>query len=170
MRPALLLCLLLAAAPGAVAADTHPFSIHDMLAMDRIAEPRVSPDELRDRLMWFGEGGPLELALGRGRLGVSIQDLTPELAEYFAVKDGVLVSSVEKDSPAAKAGIKAGDVITSVDGEAVTGSSALVAQLRGKEGAVSIGVSRDRKALTLNATLEKPSAPRPRIIVRGRTI
>jgi dipeptidyl aminopeptidase/acylaminoacyl peptidase len=44
MRPAPLLCLLLAAAPGAVAADTHPFSIHDMLAMDRISEPRVSPD------------------------------------------------------------------------------------------------------------------------------
>jgi dipeptidyl aminopeptidase/acylaminoacyl peptidase len=44
MRPAPLLCLLLAAAPLAVAADTHPFSVRDMLAMDRISEPRVSPD------------------------------------------------------------------------------------------------------------------------------
>jgi dipeptidyl aminopeptidase/acylaminoacyl peptidase len=46
MRPAALLCLLLAAAPVG-AADTHPFSVRDMLAMDRIADPRVSPDGSR---------------------------------------------------------------------------------------------------------------------------
>lgn len=133
-------------------------------------QPRVEADALRDRLMWFGDAGPLGLVMGRGRLGVSIQGLTPELAEYFGVKDGVLVSSVEKDSPAAKAGIKAGDVITSVDGQSVADGSALMDQLRAKDGDVSIGVSRDRKAMTLKATLEKPTAPRGRIVVRRNVI
>ncbi|MEW5984964.1 MAG: PDZ domain-containing protein [Acidobacteriota bacterium] len=130
---------------------------------------RVAPDVLRDRLMWFGEG-PMAMVLRRGRLGVSIQDLTPELAEYFGVKDGVLVSSVDKDSPAAKAGIKAGDVITSVDGKSVEDTGDLLEAIRGKAGEVSIGLSRDRKALTVKATIEKAEAPRGRIITRGRII
>jgi serine protease Do len=129
-------------------------------------EPRVAPGPLADRFMWFGEGGPMGQLMSRGRLGVTIQDLTPELAEYFGVKDGVLVSSVEKDSAAAKAGIKAGDVITSVDGTAVTNGSGLVEQLRAKEGDVSIGLSREKKAMTLKATLEKADRPRGRIIAR----
>lgn len=103
---------------------------------------------------------------GPGRLGVTIQNLTPELAEYFGVKDGVLVSSVEKESPAANAGIKAGDVITSIDGTAVSNGSSLVDQLRTKEGEVAIGLSRERKAITLKATLEKAQATRGRIIAR----
>jgi S1-C subfamily serine protease len=129
-------------------------------------QPRVAPGPLADRFMWYGEGGPMGMLMSRGRLGVTIQDLTPELAEYFGVKDGVLVSSVEKDSAAAKAGIKAGDVITSVDGTAIADGSGLVEQLRSKEGDVSIGLSRDKKAMTLKATLEKPQAPRGRIVAR----
>ena len=60
--------------------------------------------------------------LGRGslRLGVAVSDLQPQLAEYFAVKDGVLVTSVTSDSTAAKAGVKAGDVITSLNGATVS--------------------------------------------------
>ena len=60
-------------------------------------------------------GGPGDFMCsspGRGRLGVGIQELTPQLAEYFGTKDGVLVTSVEPETPAAKAGLKAGDVIT----------------------------------------------------------
>ena len=53
----------------------------------------------------------------RGRLGVTVQSLTPELEEYFgATNGGALVSSVTKESAAAKAGIKAGDVIASING------------------------------------------------------
>src|SRR5204863_3258457 len=55
----------------------------------------------------------------RGRLGVSVQEVTPELAEYFGVKQGVLVASVAPDSPAAKAGLKAGDVITAANGKSI---------------------------------------------------
>lgn len=57
----------------------------------------------------------------RGWMGVGIEDLDPQLGEYFGVKDGagVLVKSVTDDSPAAKAGLKAGDVITGIDGGAL---------------------------------------------------
>ena len=60
----------------------------------------------------------------RGWLGVSIQDLTPELAEYYGVKDGkgALVGEVFEGDPADKAGIKAKDVIIAVDGDKVEDS------------------------------------------------
>ena len=45
-------------------------------------------------------------APGRGRLGIGIQELTPQLAEYFGTKDGALVTNVTADSPASKAGIR----------------------------------------------------------------
>jgi serine protease Do len=61
--------------------------------------------------------------VARGRLGVMIQDLTPELATSFALPDGtagILVSQVVPGSPAEQAGIAVGDVILERDGEAVT--------------------------------------------------
>lgn len=60
----------------------------------------------------------------RGWLGVSIQDLTPELAEYYRIKDGkgALVGEVFKGDPADKAGIKAKDVIVAVDGNEIENS------------------------------------------------
>ncbi|MBI3635722.1 MAG: Do family serine endopeptidase [Candidatus Rokubacteria bacterium] len=59
--------------------------------------------------------------VSRGYLGVSLQPLTPELAKSFAARDakGVLVSEVVPNSPAARAGLKAGDIISEVDGKAV---------------------------------------------------
>jgi len=63
----------------------------------------------------------------RGWMGVGIQDLTPELAEYYKVKDetGVLVTQVFEGDPADKAGIKTNDIITAVNGEPVTDSREL---------------------------------------------
>jgi serine protease Do len=71
----------------------------------------------------------------RGRIGVTIQEVNQSLAESFGLKKtaGALVSSVEKDSPAAKAGIEPGDVILKVDGREVQGSmdvSGYVADLK----------------------------------------
>jgi serine protease Do len=51
------------------------------------------------------------------RIGIATQTLTKQLADYFGVSEGILVTSVNDNSPAAKAGLKAGDVITAVDGE-----------------------------------------------------
>jgi len=57
----------------------------------------------------------------RGRIGVTIQDVNAQLAESFGLErpHGALVSSVEKDGPAAHAGITAGDVILGVGGRAI---------------------------------------------------
>jgi serine protease Do len=63
----------------------------------------------------------------RGRIGVQIQELTKEAADAFGLKqaDGALVNNVEKDGPAAKAGIESGDIILKVDGRDVHSSNDL---------------------------------------------
>jgi serine protease Do len=92
-----------------------------------------------------------------GRLGITVSTLSPQLAEYFGTKDGVLVSSVTDDSAAAKAGIKAGDVITSINGSAINDPSDVrrrVADLAdGDE--FTIAVMRDKKPLTLKGKAER---------------
>jgi membrane-associated protease RseP (regulator of RpoE activity) len=85
---------------------------------------------------------------GGGYLGVRLIDLTPELREYFGVpRDaGVLVASVEAESPAGKAGIKAGDVVTAADGGRVDSPRDLSRAVRRKKAGdqVQLDVSRDR--------------------------
>jgi serine protease Do len=63
----------------------------------------------------------------RGWLGVSIQDVTPELAKSFNLKDtkGALVADLVKDSPAQKAGMERGDIVVSFDGKAITSAHEL---------------------------------------------
>lgn len=63
----------------------------------------------------------------RGRLGITVQELNQSLADSFGMKKpgGALVSSVENDSPAAKAGLEPGDVILSLNGKEISGSSEL---------------------------------------------
>lgn len=103
---------------------------------------------------------------GSGRLGVSVSDLQPQLADYFGVKDGVLVTSVTSDSPASKAGLKAGDVITTLNGSSVSSPSDLrtrASRLRDGE-EFSIGVTRDKKSLTLKGKAEEV-APRHRTVL-----
>ena len=67
----------------------------------------------------------------RGRLGVSIQELNQALGESFGLKSvhGALVSMVDKDGPAAKAGVQAGDVVTRVNGDEINYSADLPAQI-----------------------------------------
>jgi len=67
----------------------------------------------------------------RGYLGVRIQDLTPELARAFGLKDsgGVLIGDVSSGTPAAQAGLKKGDVILQVNGQAVNASNQLRVQI-----------------------------------------
>ncbi|MEO5897361.1 MAG: PDZ domain-containing protein [Vicinamibacterales bacterium] len=97
------------------------------------------------------------------RLGITTGDLSPQLRDYFGAKEGVLVSSVEDGSAAAKAGVKAGDVVTSINGQTVQSPADVRRELgridTGEE--FSIGVVRDKKATTLKGTLtESPDRRR----------
>jgi serine protease Do len=99
----------------------------------------------------------------RGWLGVGIQDLTPELAEYYGLEDrkGVLVSQVFKGDPAEKAGIKTNDIIVSVDGESVHTGRELSAQIADLEvgKSTTLMVIRDGKEKTITAKLAKRQDP-----------
>jgi len=94
--------------------------------------------------------------LGTGRrLGVTVEQVTRQLADYFGAKDGLLVTSVTDDSAASRAGLKAGDVITSIDGRPVHTRQDLLSALRESRGdEVSIGIVRDRKETTVKAKVE----------------
>ena len=104
-----------------------------------------------DQLVKFGE-------VKRGILGVNIVTLTPDLADNLGVKDaqGALVSQVVEGSAADKAGVKAGDVITSVNGAGVKSAGELrnrIGLLRVGE-SVELGVMRDGKARRIVATVQ----------------
>ncbi len=98
----------------------------------------------------------------RGRIGVMIQELTKELAESFGLSDsnGALVVSIQKDSPAEKAGIEVSDVILQFDGKDVD-SSADLPRIVGNtkpESKVSMQVWRDGKIKKISITVgEIPS-------------
>jgi serine protease Do len=98
-----------------------------------------------------------DLLGGGRRLGVSVDALSPQLAEYFGTKEGVLVTTVQGDSTAAKAGVKAGDVITSLNGAAVDDPADLRRRVQDlDEGAeFTMGVMRDKKPLTLKGKFEQ---------------
>lgn len=102
----------------------------------------------------------------RGRLGFTAQDLTPELAEAFDINqnNGVVVARVVEDSAAAKAGLRAGDVIISVNGEPVEDS----ADVRNMIGLMRVGtvinlkIVREGKEKQLKAKIEEQkSSSRP---------
>jgi serine protease Do len=101
--------------------------------------------------------------MDRGRLGVAIQSLTPQLAEFFGTTDGVLVTTVREESPAARAGIKAGDVITSIDGKPVGSPRDLIEAIRGDASAdVKISYVRDRKSVDVQVKLPEGERQRER--------
>ena len=90
------------------------------------------------------------------RSGLMVENLTPQLGEFFGAKNGngVLVRSVEKGSRADKAGLRAGDVITRVGDQPVHDTSDFSHVLHSHSaGSVSVGVIRDRKEQTLTLTL-----------------
>lgn len=106
-----------------------------------------------------GPEGQARIWVGRGRLGVVAQPLSDQLATYFGVKEGLLVSSVNENTPAARAGIKAGDVITAVNGKAVKDTGDVIDHLQGVEGGktVPVEITRDKKSQTVTVTIETPS-------------
>src|SRR5271165_6046911 len=90
------------------------------------------------------------------RSGLTLENITPQLGEFFGVKNGngILVRSVDKGSRAEKAGFRAGDVIVKVNDEAVHDTSDFMHAVRSGEGkSVSVSVIRDKKEQNLNLTL-----------------
>lgn len=127
---------------------------------------RVAPDIARevDRALRnipfdFDE---LPLTVERARLGATLMPVSGQLLEHFGASNGVLVSTVSPDSAAARAGLKAGDVITSVNERRIDRISDVTTALRdaGAGGNVRLQVIRDRKQQTLTATLPERARPR----------
>jgi serine protease Do len=117
--------------------------------------PRVNVPDLNLNFSLFG--GP--------RLGVSVEELTPQLADYFGVKEGkgALVTEVRAGSAAEKAGLKAGDCIVKVDSTPIESADDIHRALSSKPGEsrdVTLTVVRDHKEQTLTAHLEAPEPPR----------
>jgi len=117
----------------------------------------------RSKLICIGEDGQEKVIEGRGTLakrgylGVELSELTPELRAHFGAPEsaGVMVARVVPGSPAEKAGLKIGDIVTGLDGKPVDSSWDVRARVRPlADGAVlPIAVWRDGKSLELTATV-----------------
>lgn len=116
-------------------------------------------DEMRRQFeeMQRNNPGGFGFVLGAGRrIGVSTSPLGRQLADYFGVRHGLLVNSVEPGSPAEKAGLKAGDVVTEAEGERVEDAEDLSRLVnRREEGEVTLTVVRDQKRRTVRLTPER---------------
>lgn len=124
-----------------------------------------------------GDQGDMVFALGSGRrIGINTTPLTKQLADYFGVAGGkgVLVTSVSDDSPASKAGLRAGDVITSIDGEEVDSTGDITRIInKKKDGDVSMTVIRNKSQQTIRVTPKEGGGLPRGVITRpqvGRTI
>jgi serine protease Do len=108
---------------------------------------------------------PEAFAFGFGnnrRIGVTTTQLTKQLADFFGVSGGhgVLISSITDNGPASHAGLRAGDVITEVNGEKVEDAGDFVRALnRKEEGEVTLTIIRDKSQRTIKVTPEKRPAP-----------
>lgn len=133
-----------------VAIERHPLTLIQGIGF---AIPINTAKEVIDELIKYGE-------VTRPWIGVMIQELTPELAEEFKVKEGALIGDVISDTPAQKAGMKRGDVVIAVDGREVKTPTELRRQILNKKVGqrVVITLIRDGKKKSVPVvTAEKPS-------------
>ena len=121
-------------------------------------EPGRFLEETRAALGAIGTGqGGFPMIFGaHRRIGVSTSGLSRQLAEYFGVSGGVLITNVTDNSPASRAGLRAGDVITQVNGESLDDVGDLSRAInRREEGEITLTVSRDRSVRTVRVTPER---------------
>jgi serine protease Do len=105
-----------------------------------------------DNLLRYGK-------VSHGYMGVGIEDVTPENARFFNMKEakGAIVTQVEPGTPGDRAGLKSGDVVTEVDGKPVNDAGQLqviVGQMR-PDSKIKLTVMRDGKQITVPVTLEE---------------
>ena len=133
---ALLFTAGLAAAPVSAAAGPCP------------ASDRSTDQSMSEKFEW---------STSKGRLGVLVMGLTPELRKHFSAAEdcGVMVARVEPSTPAAMAGIKPGDIVTEVRGHMIDRASDIVTSIAevAKEQPVAIKLVRDGKPLEFSVKL-----------------
>jgi predicted metalloprotease with PDZ domain len=156
------------AAPG-----TFAFRLPDVADLGDLPEVREFPD-----MPEMGLNGNVMYA-GHPRLGIDAEDLNGQLGSYFGAPEGegILVRSVNSGSAAEKAGVKAGDVITSLNGERIRSVGDLRQKLSSREDdkdkdsknwTVKLGVLRNKSEMSLN--VEIPAAPaKTKHIIQRRT-
>jgi serine protease Do len=108
--------------------------------------------QIKDQLVKNGK-------VTRGRIGVVIQSVTQDLAESFGMKTpkGAIVSQVEKDGPAAKAGLQEGDIITAVNGKAIDDSvdMPVIIGSMAPGSIAKLSIIRNNKDMTLDVKVEE---------------
>jgi membrane-associated protease RseP (regulator of RpoE activity) len=138
--PALLVVAGLATAPASVAAGPSK-------------DPWSTPQTI-EKLEW---------STSKGRLGVMVMGLTPELRKHLGAAEdrGVLVARVDPKTPAAAAGIQVGDVIVEVHGQKIDAAPDVLAALAdvGKGQHAKVSLVRDGKSLTVDATMSDNALP-----------
>jgi S1-C subfamily serine protease len=134
--------------------------------------------------------GPVMAFAGHPRLGIDGEDLAGQLGSFFGAPDGegILVRSVNSGSPAEKAGVKAGDVITSLNGERIRTVGDLREKLAAQHGekdkdsekkdkqsaekirTVKLGVLRNKSEVSMNVELPAPAKMTRHVIGRRTNI
>ena len=107
-------------------------------------------------------------------LGAKLQNVTPEIAESLGLKRpaGALVATVTEKSPAARAGLKTGDLIVAVDGQTVDDQNAFDYRFATKAlgGSAQLGILRGGKEAKLKVALETaPETPRDELVIQSRS-
>ncbi|HEY8118345.1 MAG TPA: Do family serine endopeptidase [Methylophilaceae bacterium] len=101
----------------------------------------------------------------RGWVGIETQDITPELAESFKLKNsrGSLIAGVLRDSPAERAGLKPGDILLEIDGREVMDSSSMLNLISGlkPEKRAILKIARDQKEIDIPVIIGKRPKPQP---------
>src|SRR6266436_494455 len=112
---------------------------------------------------------------GQPRLGIDAEEINGQLGAFFGAPDGegILVREVNPGSPAEKGGVKAGDVITSLNGERIRTVGELREKLSAKrddkDRTVKLGVLGNKSAVSLNVELPAPAAARTKHVFSRRT-
>ena len=136
--------------PFSVLPPGHP-EIPDMPNVPPAAEtPRIHPMPGAPATPFMWQMGP------RRQIGIGITPLTDQLAKHFNVTGGVLINNVRENSPAAKAGLKAGDIVVEVDGKVLNNDGDLMRAIgEKKDGDVSLTIVRSGNRQTVRVTPEE---------------